>query len=97
MLRAPMNSKRPGHLRVQVLCEFATATMHSSVCLRIKRCGQNPRTGKCTFKLWKGILPIPLRRSGKPQRIQETSIGPLELGTGIPTKAPATDDPVWGA
>lgn len=38
----------------------------------------------------------PLRRSGEAQRLQETKSHPLELAAGIPTKAPATDDPVWG-
>jgi len=39
----------------------------------------------------------PPRRSGKAQRLQETNTHPLELVSGIPTKAPDTDDPVWGA
>lgn len=43
-------------------------------------------------------LTCPLRRSGQAQqRVREASTNPLEPGTGIPTKAPATDDPVWGA
>lgn len=59
MLWAPGNSKRLSHLCVHVLSEFATMTMHCSVCLGIKKCGWNPRTSRCIFKLQKRISPIP--------------------------------------
>lgn len=64
---------------------------------RDKKVWPKPKDRQVYLQALAWDLTRPLRRSGQGQRVREASTRPVEPGTGIPTKAPATDDPVWGA
>lgn len=68
---------------------------HTAGASQDKKVRPKPKDRQVYLQALAWDLIHPLRRCGQAQRVQEASTRPLELGTGIPTKAPATDDPVW--